>query len=150
VACEHVAMTTFDQSTDRQALRQLVEQYARGADTRDAELFADVFTDEAVLDTSRGEIRGRADLLKIAPRLGRYRATMHMVGNHYITFNDADHADGVTYCEASHMREVEGVDWVYVMRIVYHDVYVREPRGWRMSNRRLDLLWDEDRPLKAG
>jgi hypothetical protein len=142
-------MTTFDDTTVRLELRRLVEQYARGADTRDAELFADVFTDEGVLHTSRGDIIGRADLLKVAPRLGRYKATMHMVGNHYVTFDDADHAAGVTYCEATHMREVEGADWVYVMRIVYHDVYVREGRGWRISERRLQLLWEEDRPLKA-
>ena len=143
------AMTTFDDSAERLALRQLVEQYARGADTHDAELYAGVFTDDAILFTNRGEIRGRTDLLKVAPRLGRYRATMHMVGNHYVTFDDADHAHGIAYCEASHMREVEGEDWVYVMRIVYHDVYVRQSRGWRMSERRLELLWDEDRPLKA-
>jgi len=143
------AMTTYDDSADRLALRQLVEQYARGADTRDAELYADVFTDDAVLFTNRGEIRGRTDLLKVAPRLGRYRATMHLVGNHYVTFDDRETARGIAYCEASHMRDVEGTDWVYVMRIVYHDVYVREPRGWRISERRLELLWDEDRPLKA-
>ena len=47
------------------------------------------------------------------------------------------------------MRDVDGVDWVYVMQIVYHDVYVREPRGWRISDRKLELLWDEDRPLKV-
>jgi hypothetical protein len=143
-------MTTFDDSAERLALRQLVEQYARGADTRDAELYADVFTDDAILHTNRGDICGRTDLLKVAPRLGRYKATMHLVGNHYVTFDGDDHAHGLAYCEASHMREVEGVDWVYVMRIVYHDVYVREPRGWRISERRLELLWDEDRPIKAG
>ncbi len=142
-------MTTFDDIRARLELRQLVEQYARGADTRDAGLFADVFTDDGILHTTRGDITGRDDLLKIAPRLGRYKATMHLVGNHYVTFDDPDHATGVTYCEASHMREVEGVDWVYVMRIVYHDVYVHEARGWRISERRLELLWEEDRPLKG-
>jgi SnoaL-like domain len=143
-------MTTTDDSADRLALRSLVEQYARGADARDAELYADVFTDDAMLHTGRGEIRGRADLLTVAPRLARYRVTMHLVANHYVTFDDADHAHGDAYCQASHVRDVEGVDWVYVMQIVYHDVYVREPRGWRISERRLELLWDEDRPLKAG
>ena len=146
-------MSTLDNSGgrvgDRLALRSLVEQYARGADTRDAELYADVFTDDAVLHTGRSEIVGRADLLTIAPRLARYRVTMHMVGNHYVTFLDGDHATGLAYCQASHVRDVEGVDWVYVMQIVYHDTYVLEPRGWRISERRLELLWDEDRPLKA-
>jgi uncharacterized protein (TIGR02246 family) len=136
------------ETADRLALRNLVEQYARGADTRDAVLFADVFTDDAVLVTNRGEVRGREELLTIAPRLGRYRATMHLVANHYVDFHDGDHASGVTYCQASHMREVDGVDMVYVMMIVYHDVYVRETRGWRIAERRLEVLWDEDRALR--
>jgi uncharacterized protein (TIGR02246 family) len=137
-----------DEISDRSALRRLAEQYARGADTRDAELYADVFTDDGVLVTTRGEVTGRADLLTIAPRLGRYKATMHLVGNHYAEFTDADHATGIAYCQASHVREEDGVERVYVMQIVYHDDYVREPRGWRIAKRRLELLWDEDRPLK--
>jgi len=63
-------MSTLDDSDgrvdDRLALRSLVEQYARGADTRDADLYADVFTDDAVLHTGRSEVVGRADLLTIA------------------------------------------------------------------------------------
>src|SRR5437762_865634 len=48
-----------DETSDRLALRRLAEQYARGADTRDAELYADVFTDDGVLVTTRGEVTGR-------------------------------------------------------------------------------------------
>ncbi len=142
-------MTNADRTADLLALRALVEQYARGADTRDAELYADAFTDDAYLHTGRGEIVGRDALITVAPRLARYRVTMHLVANHYVDFDGDDRATGVTYCQASHVRDVEGIDWVYVMQIVYHDVYVREPRGWRIKERRLELLWDEDRPLKA-
>jgi uncharacterized protein (TIGR02246 family) len=136
-----------DDTSDRLALRMLVEQYARGADTRDAELYADVFTDDGVLVTTRGEVMGREALLTIAPKLGRYRATMHLVANHYVDFQDADNATGVTYCQASHVRDEDGSANVYVMNIVYHDVYRREPRGWRIAHRRLELPWDEDRRL---
>ncbi len=141
-------MAQTDETSDRLALRRLAEQYARGADTRDAELYADVFTDDGVLVTTRGEVTGREELLTIAPRLGRYRATMHLVGNHYAEFQDADHATGIAYCQASHVTARDEGDTVYVMQIVYHDDYVREPRGWRIAKRRLELLWDEDRPLK--
>jgi uncharacterized protein (TIGR02246 family) len=140
---------TIDRTADLLALRALVQQYARGADTRSAELYADVFTDDAYLHTGRGEIVGREALLTVAPRLARYRVTMHLVANHDVVFDGDDLAHGTAYCQASHVRDVEGVDWVYVMQIIYHDVYVREPRGWRIKERRLELLWDEDRPLKA-
>jgi uncharacterized protein (TIGR02246 family) len=144
---ERTMMAKTDETSDRLALRMLVEQYARGADTRDAQVYADVFADDGVLVTSRGEVKGREELLTIAPRLARYRATMHLVANHYVDFQDADHATGIAYCQASHVREEDGAEWVYVMNIVYHDVYVREPRGWRIAHRRLEVPWDEDRKL---
>jgi uncharacterized protein (TIGR02246 family) len=142
-------VTDHDRTADLLALRALVEQYARAADERDAELYADVFTDDALLDTGRSEVVGREALLTIAPRLARYRVTMHLVGNHHVVFDGDDAAHGQVYCQASHVREVDGVDWVYVMMIVYADVYVREPRGWRIRERRLDVRWTEDRPLVA-
>lgn len=143
------SMGGTDRTADRLALRSLVDQYARGADLRDPEMYADVFTDDAVLFTGRGEIVGRADLLTVAPRLERYRVTMHLVANHYVEFDGDREAHGTVYCQASHVREVDGVDWVYVMMIIYHDIYVLEDRGWRISNRRLELAWDEDRPVKS-
>jgi uncharacterized protein (TIGR02246 family) len=142
-------MAQTDETSDRVALRMLVEQYARGADTRDAALYADVFSDDGVLITSRGEVKGREELLTIAPRLARYKATMHLVANHSVDFQDADHATGITYCQASHVTAGDAGDRVYVMNIVYHDVYVREPRGWRIANRRLEVPWVEDRPLTS-
>jgi hypothetical protein len=146
-------MTGADELTtaDRLALRALVDQYARAADTRDDARFADVFTDDGVLVTTRGEIRGRSDLLTVAGRLARYGATMHLVANHVVSSSAPGAASGVTYCQASHVRAVDGVDRVFVMQIVYHDDFVRVdggPRpGWRVAVRRLEVLWEEDRPL---
>jgi hypothetical protein len=132
-------------------LRRLVEQYARGADRRDPELYAGAFTDDAVLFTNRGEVKGRDALLAVPPRLGRYKATMHLVGNHYVWFDDAsdDRATGETYCVARHMYERDGIERVYVMMIRYEDEYTRVDGVWKIALRRLDLLWDEDRPLRS-
>lgn len=134
---------------DRTALRLLVEQYARGADLRDAELYADVFTDDAVLHTGRGELRGRDDLLTVAGRLGRYEVTMHFIGNHHVVFDpdEADRATGDVLCIAEHVYATDAGRRVYVMNIRYHDDYVRTNTGWRIAERRLELLWDDDRAL---
>jgi uncharacterized protein (TIGR02246 family) len=140
---------SVDRSDDLLALRALVEQYARGADTRDAERFTDAFTDDGCLVTSRGEVLGREVLVTLAPALARYRATMHLVGTHDVVFAGDDLAHGTTACRASHVYAVDGIDRVYVMQIVYHDRYVREPRGWRIAERRLDLVWTEDHPLRS-
>lgn len=143
-------MPVADQTRDLLLLRQLVEQYARGADERDATRFADVFTDDAVLHTGRGVVRGRDELVTVAPKLARYRATMHLVGNHYVDLaDDGETATGLAYCVASHVYEQDGVERVYVMHIRYHDSYRRVGDGWRIAERRLELLWDEDRPLRS-
>jgi uncharacterized protein (TIGR02246 family) len=140
-----------DEARDRMELRQVVEQYARGVDTRNPELFADAFTDDALLVTNTGEVRGRERLLELPPRLARYQATMHLVGNHYVFFeaDRDDRAAGQTYCVAHHAYEKDGVDRVYVMMIRYDDEYVRLDGGWRIAVRRLHLLWDEDHPLRS-
>ena len=143
-------MNQIQEVADRLALRALVEQYAKGADNRSPELFGGAFTKDGVLNTSRGEVIGGDAIAALAPKLGRYKATMHMIGNHYVEFVDDDHATGETYCMASHVYDSEGVDRVYVMAIRYQDAYVRTANGWRMSARTLTLQWDEDRPLRAG
>ena len=143
-------MNQIQEVADRLALRSLVEQYARGADNRSPELFGGAFTRDAVLNTSRGEVIGGDAIGALAPKLGRYKATMHMIGNHYVDFVDDDHATGETYCMASHVYDADGIDRVYVMAIRYQDAYVRTDDGWRMEARTLKLQWDEDRPLREG
>jgi ketosteroid isomerase-like protein len=139
------------ETSDRMALRLLVEQYAWAADRRDAEAYAGAFTDDAVLATNRRDIVGREQLLGVVANLNRYTVTMHLVGNHEVTFGaDGDSATGSTYCVAQHVRvDDSGTERVYVMNIRYDDRYVRVDGGWRMAHRTLNLLWDEDRPLRS-
>ena len=90
-------MNQIQEVADRLALRALVEQYAKGADNRSPELFGGAFTKDGVLNTSRGEVIGGEAIAALAPKLARYRATMHLIGNHYVDFVDDDHAKGETY-----------------------------------------------------
>ena len=143
-------MDKLQEVADRLALRDLVQQYAMGADNRSPELFGGAFTEDAKLHTGRGLVDGSAAIAALAPKLGRYKATMHMIANHYVEFTDDDHADGETYCMAHHVYDSDGVDRVYIMAIRYKDNYVRTANGWRMSARTLQLQWDEDRPLRDG
>jgi hypothetical protein len=143
-------MDELQEVSDRLALRDLVQQYAMGADNRSPELFGGAFTDDAKLHTGRGVVEGSAAIAALAPKLGRYKSTMHLIGNHYVDFADDDHATGETYCMAHHVYEADGVDRVYIMAIRYTDTYLRTKAGWKMSARTLNLQWDEDRPLRDG
>jgi hypothetical protein len=141
-------MDRNEEMWNRLQLRDLVERYAKGADTRDGDLWLQVFTKDALLNTSRGELIGHEALFATPPKLARYKATMHLVGNHYVEFLGDSEATGQAYCVAHHLRDVDGVEKDYVMMIRYDDHYVRVDGDWRIDNRKLNLLWEEDRPTK--
>ena len=135
------------ETKDRIALRNLVEQYASAADRREATLFADVFTEDGVLVTPTGEIRGRAGMLEVPAQLGVFASTRHRIGGHSVDFTgpDGNRATGHVDCVAEHRSSSDGRERVYVMHIRYHDEYVRGGSGWRITHRRLELLREEHR-----
>lgn len=139
----------FDPERDGPALRRLVEQYARAVDRRDPDRLAEVFTDDAVLITLAGEVRGHEQLRSIPRRLDRYRATMHLLGSHHTETAADGTAIGWTDCVAHHVYERDGVERVHVMYLRYHDCFRATEAGWRIAERRLELLWDEDHPLRT-
>src|SRR5258705_5748822 len=78
----------LQQAADRLAIRNLVDQYAYGADTRDAEGQMALFTEDTrfiiFMDAKSAEptqvISKRADLFPVFDNLNTYRATMHFNG----------------------------------------------------------------------
>jgi ketosteroid isomerase-like protein len=135
-------------AADRLALRYVVEAYAIGCDTRDAELLRDCFADGATLtvhwlDREATTMTFPAGAEHIAASLDRYDRTLHVVGNHRATV-DGDDATGLTYCFAHHVLGTDD----HVMAIRYEDTYRRGGDGqWRIVERHLRLDWTEDRTV---
>ena len=132
-----------DATSDRVALRDLVQAYAEGCDSRDGALLRSCFTEGATLtvhwvdrDATTMTFPGGAD--QIPEGLARYDLTFHFIGNHRAQI-DGDHATGQTYCLAHH---VTGAD-DHVMAIRYEDTYRREADGWKIAERHLRHLWTE-------
>ena len=133
-----------DLTADRLALRDLVEAYARAADTRDADLVRDCFVAGGTLtvhwlgrDPSTMVMPDDAE--RIPQGLARYDRTLHFVGNHHAVV-DGDSATGEAYCFAHH---VTGTD-DHVMAIRYEDTYRRDAGTWRFATRHLRLEWTQD------
>jgi uncharacterized protein (TIGR02246 family) len=137
-------------AADRSELRVLVEKYAFSADRRDREGFASVFTEDGVLATGTNRrFEGRQAIAAVLDHLdANYPQTMHFVGNHEVAV-DADSASGLVYCLAHHVYERDGVKRDTLMVIRYHDTYVRSRGSWQIKERRLDIDWQEDRPLQV-
>jgi uncharacterized protein (TIGR02246 family) len=128
---------------DERDIRRLINDYARGADTRDGELFASVFVEEGVLELAGRETVGRHRLAKIPRMLEQYARTYHMV--HNVTIDvEGDRATGEIYSASHHLRPIEKEALSdRVMYITYRDKYVRAAEGWRIARRLVDVQFIE-------
>lgn len=127
-------------------LRALADRYAAAADDRDADAFADVFTDDGVLETHRGEMRGRDELRSVPERLARYDQTRHTVTSHEVVDVAGDAATARAWCTAEHTTIGDVCVETYVMEIRYDDRCHRDESGrWRIAHRRLVLLSEDTR-----
>jgi uncharacterized protein (TIGR02246 family) len=140
---------------DRLELRQVVEAYAHGADRRDAEGMAALFTENgrlAIYDGQPGtaeptsERRGRSNIASAMTGLNRYEVTTHLLGQQSVHI-DGDRATGETYCLAHHLSHRDGTRENRVMSIRYLDTYVRTDGRWLIDERVLAVDWIETRKV---
>lgn len=120
----------------RSELRTLVERYASVVDSRDFDRFADVFTTAGVLSTPNGERHGLAQIRAAMAGLHRYDSTDHVVGTSNVEI-DGSTATGQVESTAHHYTDGGATD--RIMKITYHDTYVRTADGWRIERRRLEV-----------
>ena len=139
-------MAELREIADRLAIRALVDEYALGADRRDLARFAAVFLDTATLTGAEFRYEGVDQISTIPEKLARYSRTLHVIANHVVAL-DGDTATGETYCVAHHLSADDGTERDRVMYIRYHDAYVRTEGGWRITARRLEVEWVENRPV---
>ena len=107
----------LQQAADRLAIRNLVDQYAYCADTRDAQGQMALFTEDTrfivFMDAKSAEptqiINKRADLFPVFDNLNTYRATMHFNGQSTVLQLKEDTATGIVYCIAHHQTIKDGV-----------------------------------------
>jgi hypothetical protein len=60
---------------------------------------------------------------------------------------DGDDAEGVVYCEAHHLSQVDGQTTDQVMYINYLDRYRRTDGTWRFADRETNVQWIEQRAI---
>src|SRR5258708_26271413 len=100
----------LEKAADRLAIRNLIDQYAYCADTRDAQGQMALFTEDTrfivFMDAKSTEptqvINKRADLFPVFDNLNTYRATMHFNGQSTVLELNTNTATGITYCIAHH------------------------------------------------
>lgn len=136
--------------TAPQDLHDLAVRYALAVDRRDADMLVGLFTPDGAV-TGFGEnpidFRGTAGLRTMIDQLDVFQLTMHNVHNQTFEIDEAGTVTGETTCIASHI--LPGDDWqVMDMAIRYHNSYRRDGHVWRFTERALEILWVETRPVR--
>ena len=142
----------LQQTADRLAIRELIDQYAFCADTRDAKGQMALFTEDTkfvvFMDAKTPEptqvISKRSDLFPVFDNLNIYRATMHFNGQNKVQLN-GETATGSTYCIAHHQTIEAGIQKLMVAYIRYEDKFVKQYGKWLFEERRLLVDWIENR-----
>ena len=150
---KHEALSP-QQAADRFAIRELVDAYAYCADRRDATGQMSLFTEDTdflvYMDVSNStpaqHIQGRAALAPVFDELNAYEATMHFNGQS-TTELDGDHASGVVYCLAHHVKVDGSERSLMIAAIRYLDTFVKIDGSWLFAERRLYVDWLEERAL---
>jgi 3-phenylpropionate/cinnamic acid dioxygenase small subunit len=98
----------LQQVQDRAAIEDLLWRYVRALDTLDADAYVATFAENGQFGTGANAIKGRAAIHKMVTDLAKSRAdrrakgeaapdTLHVIANHRLTFQDADHAKFESY-----------------------------------------------------
>jgi ketosteroid isomerase-like protein len=145
---------SLQQVADRLAIRELVDAYAYCADRRDAPGQMALFTEDTdflVYMDSRDpaatqHLRGRQALAPVFDELNTYQATTHFNGQSTAVL-DGDHATGVAYCLAHHVKVDGSARSLMIAAIRYLDTYVKHDGIWFFSQRKLMVDWTDTRAL---
>ena len=133
---------------DWQAICETKARYCRCLDTKDWAGWADVFTEDMVLDTSPAggyRIEGRDKVIEKVRRSIGDAKTAHHVHNPEVSFDGEDAADVVwamqDRVEMSAERAAASGHIGHTGYGHYHERYVRCPDGkWRIKETRLSYL----------
>ena len=146
-------MEKFQQEMlDRLAIRELVDQYAYCADTRDIQGQLSLFTEDTHFvvymdsksDTPSQVINNKADLFPVFDNLNNYNSTMHFNGQSTVQLY-GDRATGLTYCFAHHVTNDELGQHLMIATIRYKDTFVKTNGKWLFAERILLVDWVENR-----
>jgi hypothetical protein len=137
---------------DHQSIRELIDQYAFCADTRDAQGQMALFTTDTNFEVYYDEksdkpsqvVGSRKDLFPVFDALNNYTSTMHFNGQSTIKV-DGNRATATTYCRAYHLTLPEGVQKQMIAGIRYFDIMVKQEEKWLFAERKLKVCWIENR-----
>jgi SnoaL-like domain len=122
----------LDRMESLAAIQQLPVRYALALDSRDIGALVDLFVPHVRVGRDRA---GRAALEEwFTETMRAMRTSVHLVANHIVDFDDADHAHGIVYCH-DELEWPERGEWEQG-KLQYWDTYERVEGEWCFARRR--------------
>lgn len=144
---QQIAQLQMAQLIDEASLRRTAELYAKGADRRDKAVWAEVVTEDCVVEGPGFKMEGRAAIVGSLDILASmFHTTQHRVHNQVVTIT-GDTAHGETYSTADHLKTEGGKTTLLAWAIRYQDTWRRAEGVWRFSSRKLVIDWEETRVI---
>lgn len=148
---------THEELIARMEIKDVVDAFSNLADIKDAQSQGDLFLPEGYLEFQMGfdgqihTINGREALVKaFAATINPCKAVYHINGQCNVTLNDdLTEAEGIAYCQATLVNEVDGKDIITTNYVRYADVYVKVDGKWQIKSRRTTFLITDKHGLNA-
>jgi SnoaL-like domain len=134
------------ESADREAIRDCLTRYSRGADRIDRDAMLGAYWPDAI-DDHGGVFKGPAsDLIEhVLPLLRRLKHTTHFLGNMLIEI-DGEHASAETYVLTFYTVPDEDHSINIAVGARYVDRLEKRDDEWRISRRTLVIDWSKSFP----
>jgi hypothetical protein len=130
----------LDRMESLAAIHQLAFRYALCLDSRDMDALVRLFPENVRVGRDES---GRAALHRwFSETMSAMRTSVHLIGNHIVDFEDADHARGIVYCRDELERPDSGLWQVGVLQ--YWDRYVRIDGDWYFERRKFHRFYIVD------
>jgi uncharacterized protein (TIGR02246 family) len=134
---------------DRVEIQDLLHSYARCADTKDWEGFADLFTDDGYLVLPFGKLEQKDMVRAVASVLSPWPATHHLFANVTIAV-DGDFATTNHYLQATHVTDATNPSAHADIGGWYDNTFRRTPSGWKIVSVDLTFVWHDGVPFEPG
>lgn len=136
-------------------LKDLVDTFSNLADVKDAAAQGELFLPDGWLEFQMGmdgeinKIEGREALVQaFAATINPCKAVYHINGQHTVTVN-GDSAEGIAYCVATLVNEVDGKDIVTSNYVRYSDLYAKVDGKWYIKRRRTTFMISDKHELNG-
>ncbi len=146
---------TTQELMDRAELKDLVDTFSNLADVKDAAAQGELFLPDGWLEFQLGfdgeikKIEGREALVQaFAATINPCRAVYHLGGQHTVTLH-GDEAEGIAYCTATLVNDVEGKSIITSNYVRYSDLYVRVDGKCFIKRRRTTFLISDRHELNG-